>query len=134
MNILIIIGIIAAIALWSTFITHYKRASYVEITHETEWSDISKYLNPSIIPTPLPKHQVGDILNVIACNWGHQLKIGDTVEVMGIDNNGFNSTPTYMYVCSLLGDPSNVWFFGDDELDPAGPSIPISQVAVLPSP
>jgi hypothetical protein len=65
-----IIEIIAAIALWSTFITHYKRAPHVEITHETEWPDMSKYLNPSIIPTPLPKHQVGDILNVIAGNWG----------------------------------------------------------------
>jgi hypothetical protein len=77
------------------------------------------------------KYQVGEHLRVIACQWGHQLEIGDVVEVLGVDYD--KQAMDVMYICFPLGDPSDVWFLGDDEVEPAHPSIPMSQVPVIPT-
>jgi hypothetical protein len=100
-----------------------------------------KITNPPIDPHKIAqarlaestsKYHVGEHLRVIACQWGHQLEIGDVVEVLDVDYDKYGALDV-MYICFPLGDPSDVWFLGDDEVEPAHPTTPMSQVPVIPT-
>ena len=162
-TLIVIIGIIeliVALILASALITNYRREAKADDSIR-QFPDMTEYLNPKAVANVIDPHQldldlsihgaypetrkiaqarlaesptkyqVGEHLRVIACQWGHQLEIGDVVEVLDVDQD--KQAMDVMYICFPLGDPSDVWFLGDDEVEPAHPTVPMSQVPVIPT-